>query len=154
MVPVARPYGAFPVSQGPVNRLDRWFDRMFEDLDRGLTAPAGRAAIRLNPMPLSVWEDEDHFSIEVDLPGIARENVELTVHNGTLTIRTERKPAEGRTYLHNSRVFGRAERVVQLPEAADVGSVQATMNDGVLSLTFARKAEAKPRRIEIEPMND
>lgn len=153
MLPVLRRHGWAPgVSDRPIHRLDTWFDRVFDDVDRFL-APGAVATVAhaFDVVPLSVWEDEDHVHVEAELPGVAREDIEVTLHNGRLFIKGERKPAEGRRYLHNSRMYGRFERFLTLPETAGSDNVQASMADGILRLTLPKRFEAKPRRIEIQP---
>jgi HSP20 family protein len=155
MLPVLRRNGGPAASVRPANRIDHWFDQVFHDMDRifGESGIAPVFARMTDSVPISVWEDDDRVYVEAELPGVSREDVELTVHNGTLQIKGERKPAEDRKYLYNSRSFGRFELFVNLPESAGADDVQAAFADGLLRLTLTKKAEAKPRRIEIQPSN-
>jgi HSP20 family protein len=144
MFPVLRNNsGLAPVAAGPINRLDSLFDRVFGD-DGAFLGQAWPG------MPLAMWQDDDHFYVEVELPGVSDGDVEITVHNGMLSIRGERKPAEGRRYLYNARSYGRFERVITLPEAVQADDVQATLKDGILSLTLPKSPEAKPRKIALQ----
>jgi HSP20 family protein len=144
MFPVLRNNsGLAPVAAGPINRLDSLFDRVFGD-DGAFLGQAWSG------MPLAMWQDDDHFYVEVELPGVSDGDVEITVHNGMLSIRGERKPAEGRRYLYNARSYGRFERVITLPEAVQADDVQATLKDGILSLTLPKSPEAKPRKIALQ----
>jgi len=77
-------------------------------------------------------------------------DVDVTVHNGMLFIRGERRPAEGRRYLYNGRSFGRFERVITLPEAVKTDDVLATLKDGILSITLPKSPEAKPKKITLQ----
>ena len=105
MLPVLRNNSALaPVATGPINRLDSFFDRVFGD-DGGLT---GRA---WNGTPVAMWEDDDHIVIEAELPGVADQDLDITVHNGMLFIRGERKPEQGRRYLYNGRWYGRFDHL-------------------------------------------
>ncbi len=135
--------GLSPVATGPINRLDSLFDRVFGD-DGAFLGQAWSG------MPLAMWQDDDHFYVEVELPGVSDQDVEITVHNGTLFIRGERKPQEGRRYLYNGRSYGRFERVITLPEAVQADDVQATLKDGILSLTLLKSPEAKPKKITLQ----
>ena len=74
---------------------------------------------------VSVWGDENHLHVEAELPGVSEKDVEITVHDGVLTIRADRRPEEGRAYLYNSRAFGSFERAIVLPEAVDADKVEA-----------------------------
>jgi HSP20 family protein len=144
MLPVLRNNPLFsPVTAGPLGRLDSLFERFFGDDG----AFAGQA---LSWAPVAMWEDDDHIYVEADLPGVPDSDVDVTVHNGMLIIRGERKPEEGRRYLYNGRPYGRFERVVALPELVNTDDVQATLTDGVLRLTLSKSSEAKPRKITLK----
>jgi HSP20 family protein len=143
MFPVLRNHSMLaPLGAGPINRMDTLFDRFFgtdgEFLSR---AWAG--------VPVALWEDEDSLHVEAELPGVTDQDVDITVHNGLLFIRGERKPAEGRNYLYNGRSYGRFERVITLPEAVRTDDVQARLTDGVLCLTLPKSPEAKPKKIAL-----
>lgn len=99
--------------------------------------------------PASVWEAEDRLHVEVDAPGVARENVEVTYDKGTLTITLKRSVPEGREYHHNERSFGELTRTLSLPDTVDPESIQAGLTDGVLHVSVAKRPEAQPKRIEL-----
>ena len=102
--------------------------------------------------PASLYEDGDHYTVEIDMPGARQDDLELTYEKGTLSISAERKAAEveGRKVWHEERGFGRVTRQVRLPDLADPASINARFRDGVLSVTVAKKPEAQPKRIEIK----
>ena len=135
--------GLSPVATGPINRLDSLFDRVFGD-DGAFLGQAWSG------MPLAMWQDDDHFYVEVELPGVSDGDLDITVHNGMLFIRGERKPEEGRRYLYNGRSYGRFERVITLPEAVNTDEVQATLTNGVLCINLPKSPEAKPKKIELK----
>src|SRR4051812_33202776 len=112
-----------PFVTSPINRMDTFFDRFFGD-DGGLMRQAWSAA------PVAMWEDDDHVHVEAELPGVSEQDVDITVHNGMLYIRGERKPQEGRRYLYDGRAYGRFERVITLPEAVNTDGVEAALKDG------------------------
>ena len=130
----------------PVNRLERLFDRFFEDsfFNYGFT-PEWATGV-----PVSLWQDEDQVYIEAELPGLIDQDVDVTVHNGMLFIRGERKPEEGRQYLYNGRTWGRFERVITLPEAVDADNVQADLTHGILRVALPKSPEAKPKKIALK----
>jgi HSP20 family protein len=102
-------------------------------------------------VPASVWEDNDSYHIELDVPGVTRDRVDLTYEKGTLRITTERPaPEEQRTGLVDERRYGKVTRTVALPESIDVDSIGAELTNGVLHVTVAKKPEAQPKRIEIK----
>jgi HSP20 family protein len=137
----------------PTNRVDQWFGRVFDDVDRlfGQSVIPSALAHAIDVVPVSVWEDEDRVHVEVELPGVSREEIDVTLHEGLLTIKGQRKAAEGRAYLHNSRTFGLFERSIRLPESAGSEDVRADYTDGILALSVAKKVESKPRKIELAP---
>lgn len=130
---IPRQNRVLPVFQ-PVNRLDPVFDRL-QQLRAGV--------------PLSVWQDDENFFVEADLPGVSESDVGVTVHLGQLFIRGERKAPEGRKHLFNSRGFGRFERTITLPEDVRSDAVNAELVDGVLKVTLPKRPEAQPKRIAV-----
>jgi HSP20 family protein len=132
-----------PIATGSVNRIDALFNSLWGD-DGGFLAQAR------SRFPIAMWEDDDHVYVEAELPGVAEQDVDVTVHNGTLWIRAERKPEEGRQFLYNGRSYGRFERVLTLPEAINSDVTEATLSNGVLSVRFAKAAEAKPKKLSLK----
>jgi HSP20 family protein len=130
----------------PANRLERLFDRFFDDsfFNFGVTPEWGAG------VPVALWQDEDHVYVEAELPGLTDQDVDVTVHNGMLFIRGERKPEEGRQYLYNGRAWGRFERVITLPEAVDADHVQAELTNGILRVALPKSPEAKPKKITLK----
>jgi HSP20 family protein len=70
--------------------------------------------------------------------------------SGHRQLKALRQEPEGRKYLYNGRIFGRFERTVALPEAVETDQIEATLVDGVLSLTLPKKAEARPKKITVK----
>jgi len=128
------------------NRLDSLFDRFFNELGE----PLPRANGAWSHMPVSIWTDENNLYIEAEVPGMSEKDVEVTVHGDVLSIRAVRPEPEGRKYAYNGRAFGRFERAVALPEAVDTDHIDATVVNGVLSLTLPKKADARPKKISIK----
>ena len=85
MFPVLRSNAtSAPFVTSPINRLESLFDRVFGD-DGGFVSQAWP------PLPVAIWGDDDHIYIEAEVPGVAENDVDVTVHNGMLFIRGERK---------------------------------------------------------------
>jgi len=145
MLPVRRSNASqFPASSSwPVNRLDSLFEQFFGN-------EAGALHQNWDGVPISMWQDEEHVYIEADVPGMAEKDVEITIHNGMLFIRGERKPEEGRHFVYDGRAYGRFERVLTLPDGVSTEEVQANLSNGVLHLSLSKKPDAKPRKIEIK----
>jgi HSP20 family protein len=145
MVPATRNNMTMTPWTAPSNRLDGLFDRFFDDAFFGFGARAVEAAL-----PIALWHDDDHIYVEADLPGMTEQDVEVTVHQGVLSIRGERKPEPGRQYLYDGRTWGRFERAITLPDEVDADAVQAELSQGVLRLTLSKKPETKPRKITLK----
>lgn len=98
-----------------------------------------------------MWEDAGAYHVELDVPGVTRENVDVTFEKGTLRITTERiAPEEQRSGLVDERRYGKVTRTVTLPESIDPESIAAELTSGVLHVTVNKKPEAQPKRIEIK----
>jgi HSP20 family protein len=101
--------------------------------------------------PASIWEADNTFHIELDAPGVAKEDVELTFEKGNLLLTLDRKAPEGeRTYWHNERGYGKVSRSVSLPDTVDPESITAELTNGVLHVTVTKKPEAQPKKIDIK----
>lgn len=102
---------------------------------------------------VDVTEDDSRYLIELDLPGVERGDVKVTVENDTLTIRGERKSVrdEDDGKVHRiERHFGSFVRTFRVPKDADGESVGASFKNGVLSVSLPKAEQAKPREIEVQ----
>ena len=131
------------------NRLpDQWGD--LNTLVNQFLAPGAGPGVQAFYVPASMWEDGGSYHVELDVPGVVRENVDLTYEKGTLRITTARQaPEETRAGLVDERRYGKVTRTVALPESINPESIRAELNNGVLHVTVAKKPEAQPKRIEI-----
>lgn len=148
MLPVLRRNGltTHPTTW-PVNRVSSLLDRFFED---DFFAPFFSAPVWMpTQWPQSVWEDEQNVYIELDAPGMTEKDIELTVQDGYLRIRAERK-CERQSSGYDTRTYGRFEQRIALPAAVDADKVTAKLSHGVLSVILPKREEARPRRIEIK----
>ena len=103
--------------------------------------------------PIDVLQDEDAFRVQVDLPGMKKEEIEITLDDNTLTIRGEKK-RESETkeddYYRTERFDGTFSRSLVLPSATDANKIEATYRDGVLDVVIPKSEEAKPKQIKIQ----
>ena len=128
----------------PANRLSAMFDRIFsEDIFSPVVAPQTRVAV-----PLSMWEDEDNYYIEIDTPGMTEKDIDILVQNGDLIVSGERR-CERKGVGYDTRSYGRFQQRISLPTVAKTDKVDAKLTKGVLSLTFPKGDEAKPRKIAL-----
>jgi HSP20 family protein len=126
-----------------------WTD--FDSVMEQFFGPQAARGIQAYYVPASVWEEQGSYHVEMDVPGVTRDNVELTYEKGTLRITTERHaPEDRRAGLVDERRYGKVTRTVTLPESIDPESITAELNNGVLHVTVAKKPEAQPKRIEIK----
>ena len=121
----------------------------FRDLDRlaqQMLGTTNRPAV----MPMDAWREGDRFVIEFDLPGVARDSVDLDVERNVLTVRAERVARNGDwEALASERPKGVFSRQLVLGDNLDLDSIEASYDDGVLRLVVPVAERAKPRKIEI-----
>jgi len=127
------------------NRLEDLFDRVFGD-----DGQAQRTVWGWANAPVSVWQDDEKVYVEAELPGVSDKDVEVMIQEGVLTIKASRPAVEGRTYLYNTRTFGRFERSIVLPELVDADAVEATLINGVLHLELPKHPASRPRKITLK----
>ena len=133
--------------------LQREIDRLFDDFTRTL-GTHGSQGFNLVPS-IDVTENEKEIEISVEMPGLERKDVEISVEDDLLTIRGEKKlEAEQKDDKKNvhlaERSYGIFYRVLQLPAGVDPSSIKATMSNGVLKLTVPKPAKAQPQKIEVK----
>ena len=112
---------------------------------RNLTAP-------VHAPRFDFVETEEDYQLRADLPGIAEENLDITVHEGILSVsgsRSEETTEEGANFLLRERQYGSFERRIKLPKDANAELVQAKLQDGVLAITVAKTEERKARKIAL-----
>jgi HSP20 family protein len=101
---------------------------------------------------LDVAEEKDSFLVKIDLPGLSRDDVTVTIQDNFLTVKGERKHEVEKkdTNFHlRERVHGSFARTIELPTRVDAGKVLATFRDGVLHVTLPKSEEAKPKEIKV-----
>ena len=100
---------------------------------------------------LDVYQSNDNVVAVVELPGMRKEDIEISLHDGTLTIGGERKheTSEGDKAERSERYVGKFRRSITLPTRVDASKVSATYKDGILTVTLPKAEEAKPRQIQV-----
>ncbi len=104
-------------------------------------------------VPVDVRLEGDNWIVEAEVPGLKRDEVEITVENNVLTISGEYKreqKKDGAQYHVRERTEGRFSRSFTLPGTADGDKVKAELKDGLLTVTIPTREEAKPRRVEVK----
>lgn len=126
------------------HELGRPFDLPVVDGDMGSAGDWSPA--------LDLHQNGETVFVKIELPGMKKEDVTLSLHDGLLTLtgaRTQEKDDADMTVLRNERFFGRFERTVTLPVQVDATRVSAVYEDGVLTVILPKAESAKPRQIEI-----
>ena len=122
--------------------MDGLFDRFgtFSALARGVFPP------------VNLYENDDAYVLTAELPGIAPEELEVSLEGSTVTLRGERKPfaEEGASVHRSERAVGTFRRAVDLPVAIDGEKVEAVHRGGVLTLRLPKAPEHRPRQISVK----
>jgi HSP20 family protein len=133
----------------PLFGLRREIDRLF---DTAFTGESSSTSTRWAPA-VDIREDNKQIALDVELPGIKPENVEISVENGVLTIsgekRVERKEGEEGRYHVVERSYGSFMRSFQLPQGIDENQINADFHEGVLTIRIPKAALPQPRKIQI-----
>lgn len=154
-----------------MNSLTRWQQRpglatwtgfgrltdLRDEIDRLFQAPLTELARTSQLLSgwtpaLDMFEDKDNVYVRAELPGMRKEDIDLSLHDGCLSISGERKSDEsheGAEVYRSERFFGRFQRTVSLPTAVASNNVKAQYQDGILTVTLPKAEEAKPKHIAV-----
>jgi HSP20 family protein len=135
----------------PFNRLatlrdefDRLLDFSWPSRDTGLLGGWSPA--------LDVYDDKDNLVVTLEVPGMKKDDIEISLHDGMLTVSGERKDereqTEGQAF-RSERYFGKFQRSLSLPTAVDGNKVKANYKDGILTIHLPKAEEAKPKQISV-----
>jgi HSP20 family protein len=138
-------------SGGQLSRLRNQIDRLFEfPFGADLTGPSSLEA--WSPV-VDVFENKDSVTVKAEVPGLRKEDIDVSVEGNTLSIcgerHEEKEEGKGTNNYRSERYFGRFYRSVPLPSAVDTGKVAAKYQDGVLTVTLPKTEEAKRKKIDI-----
>jgi HSP20 family protein len=139
-----QPYGEFSTMQDRTNRINRFFHELYsprgpeESLNNTSFAP-----------PVDVYEDEHCVTLKLEVPGADEKDIDVRIEGNTLIVQGERqieKDEKEDNFRHIERQFGS----FTLPATVDPGQVTANYDKGVLKISLAKKAEAKPKQIKVQ----
>jgi HSP20 family protein len=126
----------------------------FRDLDR-LTQQLLGTTNRPVVMPMDAWREGDRFVIELDMPGVSPESIDLDVERNVLTVSAERVSRNGDwEMLASERPRGRFSRQLVLGDNLDLERIEASYQGGVVRLTVPVAEKAKPRKIQLNTAPD
>jgi HSP20 family protein len=129
------------------DEIDRLFDTPLSELARTSQLLSGWT------QALDLHEDRDNITVEMELPGMKKEDIDISLHNGSLSISGERKSEEKyekAEVYRAERFVGRFQRTVTLPAPVALDKVKAQYKDGVLTVTLPKTEEAKPKQIDVQ----
>ncbi|MBS4000883.1 MAG: Hsp20/alpha crystallin family protein [Desulfobulbaceae bacterium] len=128
-----------------IEEFVKQFQGIADSIEKGITVETGNFSPRLD-----VTENDANFIVHIELPGVAKSDVKVSVNDEYLmTIEGEKKRSDESNLLRSERVFGAFKRNLQLPETADVEKIKATYNQGVLELTIEKKIPETPKQYEV-----
>jgi HSP20 family protein len=144
-------------SGGPwtLGRLRDEMDRLFANVSGGnWPSVAASLATSGSPFPvMNIWETDQSLCVELEVPGLKLEDVEVLVVGSELTVKGARKDAEPKgdsLYHRRERASGSFSRSVQIPMAIDAGKVEAALKDGILTVSLPKAEAAKPRKVLVK----
>ncbi len=132
-----------------LENLQREMNRLFGfSLTREPALSAGQFAPAVD-----ISDTRDKFLVKADLPGLKKDEIEISVQDNVLTIRGEKKKdseVKEDDYYRSERFHGSFSRTIQFPAAINSDKIEARYENGVLSVTLPKKEEAKPKQIKID----
>jgi HSP20 family protein len=128
------------------------FNRAFAPLFSGDAADENETVARAWAPRVDILENEASYQVTAELPGVNKDDVEITVENNLLTLKGERKfekDVNKEQYHRIERAYGSFARSFTLPNRVSQDQVQAKFDNGLLTITIPKAAEARPKKIEI-----
>jgi HSP20 family protein len=144
--PILSPWSSVGRLSDLRDEIDRLFESPLAELTRTSNVLSGWTPA------LDVYEQKDHFIVKAELPGMKKEDITVSLHDGSLSISGERKSEtkhEDAEVYRAERFFGRFQRTVTLPAPVAPDKVKAQYKDGVLTVTLPKTEEAKPKQIDV-----
>lgn len=135
------------------DRFSRIFEDAFNDMLRPFSSETEGVATRAWMPPVDIRETEDRLLVAIDLPGLRKEDVNITLENNVLTVAGERRfegDQKNDTFHRLERAYGAFTRSFALGQSYQSDKVEANFQDGVLLIALPKVEESKPRRIAIK----
>ena len=141
------PFREFSTQQDRINRLNRLFRESYNP-----EGPEEALTTTNYALPVDIYEDEHNIALKIDVPGIDEKDIDVRIEGNTLTVHGERKiekEEKEENFRRVERQYGEFTRSFTLPSSVDTGQVNANYDNGVLKITLAKKADAKPKQIKV-----
>ncbi|MEM6260301.1 MAG: Hsp20/alpha crystallin family protein [Planctomycetota bacterium] len=138
-----------------INSIQKVWDTPFDllrDMDRAFNGRGVHSDDLTAKYPVDIHEDADGLTVSAELPGFAKDQVEIDIDNGVLRIAAKRgstRKDDGTTHLHERR-YTRVRRQFTLPTTVETTDVEATLESGILTLRLKKKEEVKPKKIHVK----
>ena len=146
------PLREFSVMQDRLNRMNRLSRESY-----GPEAPDEALTTTSFAPPVDIYEDEHNITLKLEVPGIDEKDIDVRIENTTLTVHGERKiekEEKEENFRRVERQYGSFTRSFTLPSSVDPGQVSANYDKGLLKISLAKKAEAKPKQIRVSVGSD
>lgn len=138
-----KPRWSVAIPSSVQREMDQVFDHFFGPSSREATSPVFA--------PSALWEEEGRWGLEVELPGVKQEDIDITLEKDALRITAERRvPEENRKFIHQERSYGKVQRLIKLPDTVDSENIDAELKDGVLRLYLTKRPELQPKKVQIK----
>jgi HSP20 family protein len=130
------------------------FDQINDEMNRYLSSMRSTAANQEHDWTpaVDIQEEDNRYLLTADIPGVNRNDVEITLEEGVLTVKGERKAeseAAEEGYRRRERIHGTFVRQFNLPDTVDTVNISATADDGVLKIAIPKQEKPEPRRITV-----
>ena len=137
-----------------ITRIDpfRELATLFENFAEGSTAGKDQLMAGSFVPPVDVYEDEHKLVLKLEIPGVNEEDLDISLENNTLVVKGERKfeKEEKEENFHRiERRYGSFARTFRLPNTVDAENAEANYEKGILSISLAKRPEAKPKQIKV-----
>ncbi len=133
--------------------LQNRLNSIFQDFGRPGGSETESLATGSFVPPVDIYEDAQQIALKLEVPGVRQQDLDIRVENHVLTVSGERKfeaNEKEENFRRIERRFGSFVRSFTLPQTVDADTVRAAYENGVLSVSIAKKAEAKPKQIKVE----
>ena len=141
------PLREFSAMQDRINRMNRLLRESYRP-----EVPEEALTTTSYAPPVDIYEDEHNIKLKLEVPGIDEKDIDVRIESNTLTVHGERKiekEEKEENFRRVERQYGSFTRSFTLPSSVDTGQVSAHYDKGILKISLAKKAEAKPKQIKV-----
>ena len=146
----ARELATFP---SDVVNMQREINKMFDSFFRGGSTEEGLSGTSAWAPAVDVAERDNEYQVKVELPGVSKDDVKITMQDDILTIRGEKKQekeSKASSYHRVERSYGSFQRSFTLPTSVRHDGIEASYREGILTITLPKAEESKPKQIEVK----